>query len=479
MYRAVKLTAATLLLSCLFYVGFQPDNEPHQASLLAASSGVTIDVTTFGAVGDGTTDDSSAFQRAIDILELTGGTLYVPPNRAYCIGTKVEVKSLYPIWIKSDMAPRSIPGALADTHGDKATIRPISALTYMFEWTYPTGEGFADTGGGGIEGICFADWIEPANTNRNVAISGAVHVLSANFFEINRCSFMWLDGRALKTTNTTITRLQDCNIYNCGGTSKPVIDVGDGVNFSGVYIRGLFCEMSYATAVKINAGSGLNLREFYFENEPSNANTFIDGTDGGAYISDGTFASNGAKSIILGYAPGANQGSIIDGVTINNMPGAAVAHIEVLAGATRTLMRNVAIVSNGTQTGTSIDWKANDGMISGLHMTTAGKIDISTAARCKLSDIYLYAPGNSAGSYAIDLGTNTLEGAEIVGFTTAPPHGIRTTTGVVRNCTVYGLDGGNGIVATGLAVLKDNYCHTLDGGTPFTYFNGIYASGNA
>jgi hypothetical protein len=56
--------------------------------------GRTVDlwenVKAHGATGDGTTDDASAIQAAIDAAELIGGTVYFPPG-VYIVGTELVV----------------------------------------------------------------------------------------------------------------------------------------------------------------------------------------------------------------------------------------------------------------------------------------------------------------------------------------------------------------------------------------------------
>jgi hypothetical protein len=50
-----------------------------------------VDVKMFGAMGDNSTDDSSAIQAALDAAATTGGTVYVPAG-TYIIGTTLTIK---------------------------------------------------------------------------------------------------------------------------------------------------------------------------------------------------------------------------------------------------------------------------------------------------------------------------------------------------------------------------------------------------
>jgi hypothetical protein len=57
-----------------------------------AGTGGTVLVDSFGAVGDGVTNDSAAFQAAIDSLGSTGGIVLLSANKRYRIGTTVILK---------------------------------------------------------------------------------------------------------------------------------------------------------------------------------------------------------------------------------------------------------------------------------------------------------------------------------------------------------------------------------------------------
>ena len=62
----------------------------------AASDGHLVDVKSFGAVGDGSTDDTKAIQAAIDSVGGDGGTVLFPPGtyRLSMVGIKPGIRYL-------------------------------------------------------------------------------------------------------------------------------------------------------------------------------------------------------------------------------------------------------------------------------------------------------------------------------------------------------------------------------------------------
>lgn len=54
--------------------------------------GEVVNVLDFGAVGDGTNNDTTAFQAAIDSLGDAGGTVFTPANKFFYIGSNLTVK---------------------------------------------------------------------------------------------------------------------------------------------------------------------------------------------------------------------------------------------------------------------------------------------------------------------------------------------------------------------------------------------------
>jgi len=60
-----------------------------------------LNVRTFGAVGDGTTKDTAAFQKALDICAVAKGGVVVVPAGDYLIGS-IELKSYTTLRLEKD-----------------------------------------------------------------------------------------------------------------------------------------------------------------------------------------------------------------------------------------------------------------------------------------------------------------------------------------------------------------------------------------
>lgn len=96
---------------------------------LMASSGPTIEVTTFGAKGDGITDDSIAIQTAIDSLSF-GDTLVFPPGR-YLHNRVLTVSTTGVTLQGQDARLEATNPALSAliVRGERTTIRDLAILT--------------------------------------------------------------------------------------------------------------------------------------------------------------------------------------------------------------------------------------------------------------------------------------------------------------------------------------------------------------
>ncbi len=109
--RRIELLVSSLVLALLTggcASGTQGAPEKHECAPPPASS-FTASVKTYGATGDGVTDDTAAIQAAIDAVGGTGGTLLVPDG-VYMINAVVAgSKGLV---LRSDMTLRLSPGAV-------------------------------------------------------------------------------------------------------------------------------------------------------------------------------------------------------------------------------------------------------------------------------------------------------------------------------------------------------------------------------
>jgi hypothetical protein len=89
--RVLCVAASLIVISALSHpTSANPSRTTSQKEqTTSAISGVTLNLSDFGAVGNGVTDDGPAFQRALDALAAAGGgTLFVPAGR-YFVATAV------------------------------------------------------------------------------------------------------------------------------------------------------------------------------------------------------------------------------------------------------------------------------------------------------------------------------------------------------------------------------------------------------
>lgn len=449
---------------------------------VAHASGITIDVTHLGALGDGTTDDSDAFQRAIDRLEPTGGTLYVPPNHAYVVGD-VIIKSKYPITISGGgMGLHSTGGGPTVTHNDRSCIRPKSGCSFIFKWerdttAYPAA-GFGCSGG--IESIAFNDIDTGFANERAVEIgTAAVWIEDVTGFLMRDCRFQWLKGTALKHEVGIYVFVEDCIFARCGDTGKPVIDIGNaaGPNYAYLWTDNCYIENNYATHISLRAFSHLFHRDSYHEDIAGTVggNIYVDGTLGLVKMRGCICQNTGETNVILGYTH--DVGNSIEGCTFAGAHGTNPT-ISILAGADRTVIDRVTIRGYG-QTVHSILNAADDCQITNVKMIDAGGINTS-GNRNYYGGITVDGTSLAAGQYIIKPGPlGTLNGAIVEGNNTAVCEGVFASDSIISNVRVRGLNGGDGIISSDADdVVTGCKAESLNGGTPFIKTAGMVFLGN-
>lgn len=74
--------------------------QDYQGNIIPVASSVFVSVKDYGAKGDGTTDDASAIQSALDALKDTGGIIFFP-HGTYLIKTSLVFYSNQTLWFES------------------------------------------------------------------------------------------------------------------------------------------------------------------------------------------------------------------------------------------------------------------------------------------------------------------------------------------------------------------------------------------
>jgi len=439
----------------------------------------------FGATGDGNADDSPAIQRAVSSIEATGGVVWFPPGNVYAMASEVTIRSKFPIWLKSYMGNKALPGAVGLTDATHAVIRPKNSLTYMFSWKRAVGAtDFVQTSGGGIEGLSIADWIGTSQA-RNFAIQAAINIDEASYFSIRDTIIQWIKGSALRVGSCVVVTVDgNCHWNSCGdaGTSRPVIELHGGVvGVAFMWAYNLFLEASQYVGITLTAAGLLHGHALYFENSSSSTYLFIDSTVGLVRLDRCQFNSTGTTSVIIGATPVGNVGPRITNCLFNNTPGAN-STLKILASAQLTVVENCAFKSI-SQTGPSIELLSNWCTISGIFIYAAGRIIVG-GIHNKISDIFMHWPLAAAGQACIDFTSQQcdLNNVHIDGLNLTAGHGIRLSLTTVRNCTVCRLaSGANGIVASAFGihdVIQNCNVYELVNGTPIVYTQGNIANGN-
>lgn len=180
-----------------------------------------VSVKDFGAVGDASTDDTSAIQSAITALITAGkgGVVYFPRG-AYKVTSQIEVDG-HGIYLVGEGQ-----SGYYDT-----TARPLGS--YILVGGDITGDvivfGSASTTyqGGGVRNLGFVDvGTSDAASLRNYAVTGAaLHVKRCDAISISGVRFVGIRGGALKTTRCVKGDISDVDVAYCGATSLPAVEL--------------------------------------------------------------------------------------------------------------------------------------------------------------------------------------------------------------------------------------------------------------
>ncbi len=195
-------------------------------------SGSNISVIQYGAKGDGTTDDTAAFQAAIDALGPNGGSVYVPPGRAYYLRSQPNVAAMK-IGFTGDMfgvftpVPLSRVKIFSDGGGARLLIQLDTRIADVYgvtglEWEGLVTVGTLQTAGGDPAG--YPGNTAPTNISQGTLVVGFcndVNIHNARWEDIGGYAvFIWQVNRNVNIHHNDFVRTHAGVQTGSGATAK-------------------------------------------------------------------------------------------------------------------------------------------------------------------------------------------------------------------------------------------------------------------
>lgn len=406
----------------------------------------------FGAVGDGTTNDTTAIQNAVNSVIANGGTVYFPIPYLYNIQSEITITSNYPINLISDM-------------------RPVTSNSYLKAAFYVgaaiTGSVFnIDTRGGVIRGLYFIDPTGSiaSDTQGTRAITSALELTRFSQGIIEKCSFDCLLGSAILSTLWIRGTLISPHIRNCGTPTQPAIyckGTADNYGTIGLTLFSPHIEVCFGEYIHFDEYAGGNqVIAGHFEAYPDLATScqyFIRNKGRSNYIIACGFARNYATQVYCDK----NSSARIIGCRFDGKKDAGNYKLYIGAGS-RNEVSDCEFRGESTDSGTSIYDYGGNTIFSNNRVYFAGNVILGENSVWTGGELYDL---KTTKDYAIDASRaySIVTGTVITGCDTAG--GIKASNTVnVNGNTVYG-NGGIGIYCTTAnALINNNRCSTNTGG---------------
>lgn len=397
-----------------------------QLNFLAAGSGAVSrtlqdkgrdipSVKDFGAVGDGTTDDTAAFQAAHDALPTNGGDVFVPPG-TYKLSSAVTFSKptcLYGAGVKSTTLKTS--SATSDVLVFDCAYCTVENMGFDSSATRTAGSyvritincirsrvrDFLMVGGFvGITAVC-ADtlWIEngdifdTATAGYGIRFIGDGVTAAGNDLYVSRVTMSGASNVAtagIQITNNGAINITDCDIIRHG--SCLLINPGSGEVASAIYVMNSYLDSATNGAV-IDPAAGGTVAQCHFIGCWMGAHSghgIIIGSTGtirGVEFNGVQVFSNVTRGVFLGggldinFIGGAICGNTGDGVTVSaNVSDWHFLGVRIGNGYGKSGNANGIVVSAGT----SNRWSIIGCDVSGN--TTANLVDGGTGLVKKVSD---------------------------------------------------------------------------------------------
>lgn len=214
------------------------------------STGGAVLVDAFGAVGDGITNDSAAFQAAINSLGATGGRVLLSANKKYRIGSNITLNPSCHLQGQQNMIGSNgynfytnydaIGSALYVDNSATITMRSGSSISHMLikqrSMTYVSPTSFAGTA------ITIVGQVSGVNAGNTPVVGDDVTIYDVMIMGFNQ---------AVSATNAQRLRITQCNLDNINGI---LIDAAYDVP----YIDRVHC-WPFATIAAVATGVAPNI----------------------------------------------------------------------------------------------------------------------------------------------------------------------------------------------------------------------------
>ena len=333
-------------------------------------------VKAYGAAGDGVTDDATAIQAAVTAADAAGGGVVLFPHGKYLVGSTIDVRSYYPIWLVGEGSGESgeLPGY--GTHMPSAIIANATLSNGMIRYKVPDGAtNRGHFGSGGVEKLVFMD-----ATARTNAVLAALNLVDFSHGVVRDCFFEQIKGSAILCDQFIKGSIDRCCIQHCGDTGKPAIIFGLSTGSASyptqaASIRDCLLEVNYSTYIEVGLGGQNKIIGCGFESDGTAATEFsyintLSGVENN--IIDGChFNNNHSNHVTI-----ASNKNVLANCTFNSLCTNDTARL-IISGHYNAIS---AISITGTSnTGKDVLVSGQKNVIQGIAMYVAGRIDVTAA----------------------------------------------------------------------------------------------------